>query len=70
MAEPFIDVTDRITGSLLDAECGTGDTALFFASQGHKVTGIDFLEVPIERAKRKAAEQGVSRRRKGFLVEP
>ena len=55
----FIAVADRVTGSVLDAGCGTGDTALFLAGRGHQVTGIDFLEVPIERAKRKAAEQGV-----------
>src|SRR5207253_11399733 len=50
---------DRISGSVLDAGCGTGDTALFFARRGCKVTGIDFLEVPIKRAQRKAAERGV-----------
>src|SRR5690349_10235773 len=55
----FIAVADRITGSVLDAGCGTGDTALFLAGRGHQVTGIDFLEVPIERAKRKADERGV-----------
>ena len=32
--KPFIDMADRITGSILDAGCGTGDTALFFASRG------------------------------------
>jgi SAM-dependent methyltransferase len=53
----FLDVADRITGSILDAGCGTGDNALFFASRGHKVTGIDFLEEPITRARRKAAER-------------
>ena len=56
----FLDVADRITGSVLDAGCGTGDNALFFASRGHKVTGIDFLEEPITRAKRKATERGLS----------
>src|SRR5437762_8665028 len=55
----FIDVADRITGSLLDAGCGTGDNALFFASRGQKVTGIDFLTEPINRAKQKAAERSV-----------
>jgi cyclopropane fatty-acyl-phospholipid synthase-like methyltransferase len=30
-----------------------------FASRGHKVTGIDFLEEPIQRAKRRAVERGV-----------
>src|SRR5438132_9356833 len=57
--KPFIDVADQISGSILDAGCGTGDTALFLASRGNKVTGIDFLEEPIRRAKRKAAERGL-----------
>jgi cyclopropane fatty-acyl-phospholipid synthase-like methyltransferase len=57
--KPFIDVADQITGSILDAGCGTGDTALFLASRGNKVTGIDFIEEPIRRAKRKAAERGL-----------
>jgi cyclopropane fatty-acyl-phospholipid synthase-like methyltransferase len=57
--KPFIDVADRITGSVLDAGCGTGDTALFFAGRGCQVTGIDFIEEAINRARRKAAERGV-----------
>jgi 2-polyprenyl-3-methyl-5-hydroxy-6-metoxy-1,4-benzoquinol methylase len=56
---PFIDVADRISGSVLDAGCGTGDTAIFLAGRGCKVTGIDFLEGPIQTAQRKAAERGV-----------
>jgi len=58
--QAFLDVADRINGSILDAGCGTGDNALLFASRGHKVTGIDFLEEPIQRARRKAAERGLS----------
>jgi SAM-dependent methyltransferase len=58
--QPFVDHADRITGSILDAGCGTGDTALFFASRGNKVTGIDFLEEAINRAKKKAAERGLT----------
>src|ERR1700752_4908901 len=58
--KPFIDVADQITGSVLDAGCGTGENALFFASRGNKVTGIDFLEEPITRARRKATERGLS----------
>lgn len=57
--KPFIDTADRISGSVLDVGCGTGDTALFLAGRGCKVTGIDFLDVPIQRAKQKAAERGV-----------
>ena len=58
--KPFIEVADQITGSILDAGCGTGDAALFFAGRGNKVTGIDFLEEPIRRAKRKADERGLT----------
>ena len=56
----FLDVADRITGTVLDAGCGTGENALFYASRGQKVTGIDFLAEPIIRAKKKAAERGVT----------
>jgi SAM-dependent methyltransferase len=61
----LIDVADQITGSILDAGCGTGENALFFARRGQKVTGIDFLEEPITRARRKAVERGLSA---NFLV--
>jgi SAM-dependent methyltransferase len=56
----FLDVADRITGSLLDAGCGTGDTALYFARRGCQVTGVDFIEEPITRARRQATERGLS----------
>ena len=55
-----IGVAEQISGSILDAGCGTGDNALYFASIGQKVIGIDFLEEPIQRAKRKAAERGLN----------
>jgi cyclopropane fatty-acyl-phospholipid synthase-like methyltransferase len=58
--KPFIDAADRITGSVLDAGCGTGETALFLAGRGHKVTGIDFIGEAIRRARGKAAERGLS----------
>jgi SAM-dependent methyltransferase len=51
---------DRITGSALDAGCGTGGNALLFASRGRKVTGLDFIEEAINRARRKAGERGLS----------
>jgi cyclopropane fatty-acyl-phospholipid synthase-like methyltransferase len=56
----FVEAADQITGSVLDAGCGTGENALFIAQRGQQVTGIDFLEVPIKRAKQKAAERGLS----------
>jgi cyclopropane fatty-acyl-phospholipid synthase-like methyltransferase len=58
--KPFVAAADRITGRVLDAGCGTGDTALFLAGRGCQITGMDFLDEPIRRAQRKAAERGVS----------
>jgi cyclopropane fatty-acyl-phospholipid synthase-like methyltransferase len=57
---PFVTAAERVTSPVLDAGCGTGDTALFFAARGHQVTGIDFLEEPIRRARVKTAERGLA----------
>ncbi len=59
-------VAAEITGSILDAGCGTGENALFFAAKGHDVTGFDFFEGAIETAKQKAAQRGLEAT---FLVE-
>ena len=56
----ILDVADRVTGSVLDAFCGTGENALVFAGRGQRVTGIDFLAEAICLAKRKAAERGLA----------
>ena len=56
---PFVAVADRVISPVLDAGCGTGNTALFFAARGHRVTGIDFVEEAIRRARAKAAERGL-----------
>jgi|GEM_PF-3748783 len=50
-------VADRITGSILDAGCGTGENALFFAGRGQTVTGFDFLTEPVNLAKQNACER-------------
>jgi SAM-dependent methyltransferase len=50
----FLAATDQVSGSVLDAGCGTGDHALYFAGRGCKVTGLDFVEEAITRAKKKA----------------
>jgi cyclopropane fatty-acyl-phospholipid synthase-like methyltransferase len=57
---PFVAVADQITGPVLDAGCGTGENALYFASLGRRVTGIDFVPEAIQRAQAKAAERGVA----------
>ena len=41
---------------VLDACCGTGDLALAAAQAGGRVTGLDFSERMLERARRKAPE--------------
>lgn len=62
----FMDVAERVKGTILDAGCGTGDNALYFAGLGHDVTGIDFLAEPIKRARHKAASGHGSRAK--FLI--
>jgi SAM-dependent methyltransferase len=57
---PFVAVADQVTSPVLDAGCGTGNTALFFATRGEEVTGIDFVEEAIRRARAKAAELGLA----------
>jgi demethylmenaquinone methyltransferase/2-methoxy-6-polyprenyl-1,4-benzoquinol methylase len=41
---------------VLDACCGTGDLAVAAARAGGRVTGVDFSEAMLERARRKAPE--------------
>ncbi len=55
----FLGAADQVRGSVLDSGCGTGETAIYFAQRGHPVVGIDFLEFPIQAAKRKAEARGV-----------
>jgi cyclopropane fatty-acyl-phospholipid synthase-like methyltransferase len=62
----FTAIADRVTSPVLDAGCGTGEHALFFAARGCRVTGIDFVEEAIRRARVKAAERGLSVK---FLVK-
>jgi SAM-dependent methyltransferase len=56
----FAGVADRVTSPVLDAGCGLGEKALFLAARGHRVTGIDFVEQAIRRAKARAAERGLA----------
>jgi len=54
-----LEATGMIRGSVLDAGCGTGENALYLASRGHEVWGLDFIPVAIEGAKAKAKERGL-----------
>ncbi len=48
------------TGSVLDVGCGTGDCAIYLAQHGWKVTGVDYVEKPLKKARAKAAAAAAS----------
>ena len=47
-------------GRALDVACGEGRNAIWLAEQGWTVTGVDFSEVGLDKARRLAAARGVS----------
>jgi len=47
------------TGKILDIGCGTGRHAIELAKRGYQVTGIDFSEDQLKRAKAKAKTEDV-----------
>lgn len=51
-----------ISGSVLDAGCGTGENALYLASRGHEVWGVDAALLAIRKAEQKVRERGISAR--------
>ncbi|MDT5209335.1 MAG: hypothetical protein QOF67_1750 [Mycobacterium sp.] len=48
-----------ISGEVLDIGCGLGDNAIYLASRGHSVTGLDGSPAAIEEARRRATAAGV-----------
>jgi len=46
-------------GKALDLGCGEGRNAIWLAERGWQVTGVDFSEVGLEKARRLASERGV-----------
>jgi cyclopropane fatty-acyl-phospholipid synthase-like methyltransferase len=57
---PLVAAADQVRSPVLDAGCGSGENALFLAARGHRVTGIDFVEEAIRRARAKAADRGLA----------
>ena len=49
----------RITGRVLDVGCGTGENAIYFATQGLDVVGVDGAPEAIRQAHDKARTRGV-----------
>lgn len=56
----LVAIADQITGDVLDAGCGTGENALYFAERGRNVVGVDFVEAAIARANRKAEDRSLT----------
>lgn len=50
---------DVAPGTALDLGCGQGRNAIWLASRGHTVTGLDFSAVAIDQAREIAAESGI-----------
>jgi 2-polyprenyl-3-methyl-5-hydroxy-6-metoxy-1,4-benzoquinol methylase len=46
-------------GRALDVGCGTGDTSIYLARHGWDVTAIDWVRMPLEKARTKCAAAGV-----------
>lgn len=47
-------------GSALELGCGTGDCSIYLAQHGWKVTAVDFVAKPLERARAKAGKAGAA----------
>jgi ubiquinone/menaquinone biosynthesis C-methylase UbiE len=47
-------------GTALDIGCGTGDNSIYLAKHGWRATGVDFVAKALEKARAKAAADGVA----------
>jgi SAM-dependent methyltransferase len=52
----------RISGTVLDVGCGTGEHTILLTRLGYDVLGIDFAEGAVEQARRNAEAKGVDAR--------
>jgi SAM-dependent methyltransferase len=60
LIEGASDTSAPPAGSALDLGCGTGDSSIYLAEHGWKVTGVDFVPKALDKARAKAAAADVS----------
>jgi SAM-dependent methyltransferase len=46
-------------GTALDIGCGTGDNSIYLAEHGWQVTGVDYVQKAVDKARAKASAKGV-----------
>jgi len=56
IAKNLQDLVEELpAGKALDLGCGTGDSSIYLAQHGWKVTGVDYVPQALEKARAKAA---------------
>lgn len=60
LIEGTADLPASPPGEALDVGCGTGDSSIYLAQHGRRVTGVDFVPKALGRARAKARAAGVA----------
>lgn len=60
LVEATTDTSALPAGSALDLGCGTGDSSVYLAEHGWKVTGVDFVPKALDKARAKATAADAS----------
>src|SRR6201993_5635155 len=61
IAKNLQDLVEELpAGKALDLGCGTGDSSIYLARHGWKVTGVDFVPRALDKARAKAADLAIN----------